>query len=211
MRDLNDATPPTCAVCGRQRRYDELDRWTCRPCQHRLDERLAWIEWAYGELAHHLVPGSRGSGGRVSGSRSAPMPFTAEAADLRGPGDEAIVGKLLVHEDSWRATLRYPKVTFRGSLEQTLAATVAFLRGNLLWACTSYPDLDDLDRDLAKLYGRARPIVTGEKPETKVTVRCGCGGTLRITLSTPGRRCGCGVSYSWEELRDLPLADRAAA
>lgn len=207
---------PRCACCRRPLRHTE--GYACQPCQQRMDDTLAWLPAAYTRLADYLERGSRGEGGPVSGSRHAPLPAREAVLTLRGPGGDAIVGRLLVHEDAWRAALGWSRTPWRGSLEQTLPGVVAFLRNNLLWACGAYPDIDDLHRDLRTLRAQIQPILSGDRPEQPIRVQCadptaaGCTTALRIYASTVSRECpGCGHHYDHEALLDLPLAQRRAA
>lgn len=206
MHDLADVNP-TCNICMYGLRDGELDRLACRICQDRGVTMLRAFPALYDQLGGLLEPGSGRGDGRVSGTRGAPLPCSLHVLDLRARG--GLVTVLADWEAAVRAELGWPAATFRGDLRQTLAGAVAFLVANAPWIYASFSAVADLHCELRALHGHATRMVTGEKAERRVTVQCGCGQPLRVTLTTPGRRCGtCGAQYGHSEVLQLPLADR---
>ncbi|MFD7661026.1 hypothetical protein [Streptomyces sp. NPDC059788] len=206
MTDVN----PTCSMCNRDLRDDEWGRAGCRICQERGTEMLRALPGLYDQLGDLLEPGSGRGGGRVSGTKGAPLPCSLHVLDLRARG--GLVTVLADWEAAVRDELGYEAAGFRGDLRQTLAGTVAFLAANTPWIYASFSGAADLHHEIRAHHGHAQRLVTGEQAECKIHVACPCGATLSITLTTPGRQCArCGTQHTWQDLRDLPLADRDAA
>ncbi len=209
MHDL-DAVNPVCTICMYGLRDGERDRLACRICQDRGTMMLHALPGLYDQLGDLLEPGSGRGDGRVSGTRGAPLPCSLHVLDLRARG--GLVTVLAEWEAAVRDELGYEAPPFRGDLRQTLAGTVTFLVANAPWIYSSFSAAADLHREIRALHSHAERLVTGEQTERRVTVRCGCGQPMRVTLTTPGRRCtGCGTQYGHAEVLQLPLADRAAA
>lgn len=202
-------TATTCVICHRDLWDYELGRFACLLCQNRGVELLQAMPGLYVQTGRRLMPGAAGSGGRVSGSKSAPLPCSEAALNLRGPG--GMVTHLADWERALRHELDYGPAPFRGDYEQALVGITGWLVNAAPWVYASFAAVDEYHRELAQIAGHARAIATGERPARTVPVRCPCGAVLRITLDTPGRRCTCGQQYGWAELRQLPLAERAAA
>lgn len=200
-----------CAVCGND--Y-YADRTTCETCEDRLRDGLNEIEHLWLELPKHLQRGAS-KGDTIAGTRAPGMPPAEEVLDLISKG--GIVTQLQVHEDDWRRARGFTATPWRGSLDQTLPGVVRFLRTNLSWACQHYADLDDLHKDLGRLLGRCRAITDGEKRERSWAAYCAtenCGGTMRISISTPRSECPkCETEYQHEQLMQLQpdFLNRAAA
>lgn len=204
------ADTPRCVICGSLLYADELGRFACLLCQKRGMRLVRAMPGYYRQLGALLEPGGSRGEGRVTGSKSAPLPCSETILNLRARG--GLVTILATWEDAVRDELGFTTATFRGDMEQTLDGVVAFLANNAPWIYARFAAVDDYHQELQQMHGRASVLVTGEKPERPVVVQCPCGGRLRITLSTPGRRCqGCGEQYGWQELRGLPLAERSAA
>ncbi|MFK8850454.1 hypothetical protein [Streptomyces sp. Ac-502] len=209
IHDL-DAVNPVCAICMYGLRDGERDRLACRICQDRGTAMLRELPALYDQLGDLLEPGSGRGGGRVSGTRGAPLPCSLHVLDLRAPG--GLVTMLADWEAAVRDELGYEAAPFRGDLRQTLAGTVTFLASNSPWIYGGFAGVADLHREIRNQHGHAERLVTGEQAERRVTVRCACGQPMRVTLTTPGRRCtACGAQYGHAEVLQLPLADRAAA
>lgn len=201
---------PVCTICNRDLRDDEWGRAACRICQDRGTGMLRELPRLYDQLGGLLEPGSGRGDGRVSGTRGAPLPCSLHVLDLRAPG--GLVTMLADWEAAVRDELGYAQAEFRGDLRQTLAGTVTFLAANAPWIYGNFAGVADLHREIRHQHGHAERLVTGEQTERHVTVRCGCGQPMRVTLTTPGRRCtACGTQYGHAEVLQLPLADRAAA
>lgn len=201
---------PACVICRRNLWDDELCRYACRPCEHAGHALLNALPALYRQTADLLQPGVGGGGGRISGSKSAPLPCSEHVLNLRARG--GMVTVLATWEEAVREEVGYSQATFRGGFEATLDGAVEFLAINCPWIYAAFAAVDDFHDEIRQLHGRARALVSGEPPARRVTVVCAlCDATMRITLDTPGRRCKCGTQYGWAELRQLPLAERAAA
>lgn len=178
-------------------------------CQERLDGNLAQLPLLYRQLAYVLAPGRRGGDGRT-GSRSAPLPVNEQVLDLRARG--GIEGVVTSWERDAREILGWTPPPFRGDIEQTIDGATVFLRTNLDWFCDQHAAVYEFAQDVRRLRAECESLVTGETPPRRVTVACTCGGTMRVTLDTPGVRCpSCGQQYGHTEVLQLPLADRSAA
>mgnify|MGYP001596463951 CR=1 FL=1 len=210
---LDDYQWPTCGLCPRQLRHDELGRVACRGCQDRTAETLRKLpgpDGLYAKLATRLAPG-RGSGGPVvSVTRAAPLPLRLEPLSLMARG--GVVTILQTWQIDWHDRLGWRHPRWQGGLQQQLDNAVRALRTNLEWAASTHPAFGDFARETATLVRQCEQQITGERPERPVVVACPCGAVLRITVSTPGVRCrGCDTQYARHEVLDLPLAHRAAA
>jgi hypothetical protein len=204
---------PTC-FCGRQLRHNELGRVACRICQSRADENLAAVagpRGLYAALTSALTPGASAGEGRVSGAtREAPLPLRLEPLSLAARG--GVVTILQTWLADWHELLGWRHPRWQGGLQQQCDQVVRALRNNLEWAATSHPAFTEFATEVAQIVRDCRRQTTGERPERRVAVTCPCGAVLRITLSTPGARCGaCATQYARADLLELPLAGRIAA
>jgi hypothetical protein len=74
-----------CAVCGWVSRDGvELPGW-CERCRGRTAADVADLPEFYRALAAVMTPGAAGEQQRVGGSRTPPLPFRVDVANLRGP------------------------------------------------------------------------------------------------------------------------------
>ncbi|MGW6703579.1 hypothetical protein ACWGDE_01615 [Streptomyces sp. NPDC054956] len=178
-------------------------------CQARLNEGLAALPTLYRELEQHLAPGRRGDSGR-SGSRTAPLPVNEAVLDLRARG--GIEGVVTTWEQVAREDLGWDPPPFRGNVQQTVDGAVAFLRAQVPWFCDAHEAVFELADDVRRLKAECDAIVGGERPARRIPVACPCGTVLKVTLDTPGVRCGgCEVQYGHAEVLQLPMAERSAA
>jgi hypothetical protein len=206
---VNDARA-TCIICLRDLRENELGRHSCLICQDRGIQMLRALPTLYAQLGDLLQPGAGRGEGRVSGSKSAPLPCSTEVLNLRARG--GLVTILASWEDAVRDELGYTAATFRGDYLQTLTGVVAFLVANAPWIYSSFEAVDEFHSEVRERHGHARTLALGERPPHRFGVVCTCGSTLKITLETPGKKCdACGAQYDVSGLRHLPLADRRAA
>jgi hypothetical protein len=205
-----DTQTSTCLICLRALYADEAGRYCCRPCQDHGTIMLRAMPDLYTQLGELLQPGAGRGEGRVSGSKSAPLPCSTDALDLRSRG--GIVTVLASWEDAVRDELGYTAATFRGDYEQTLTGVIGFLVGNAPWIYSSFAAVDEMHREVRRLHGHAASLTEGERPARRVPVTCTCGWTLRVTLDTAGVKCpGCSTQYGHSEVLRLPLAERRAA
>lgn len=74
-----------CAVCGWASRDGmDLPGW-CERCRARTTADVADLPEFYRTLAEVMLPGAAGEQQRVGGSRTPPLPFRLDPANLRGP------------------------------------------------------------------------------------------------------------------------------
>jgi hypothetical protein len=210
---LDDYDWPTCTSCIRPLRHDELGRTSCRPCQNRADQALRQLPGAdglYAQLATRLTPGRGGDSIVVTASRTAPLPLRLEPLSLMARG--GVVTILQTWQIDWHEQLGWRHPRWNGGLQQQCDEAVKALRVNLEWAASSHPAFGEFAQEVTALVRQCERQITGERAERPISVACPCGTVLRITVSTPGKRCGgCNTQYDRSEILDLPLADRAAA
>lgn len=202
-----------CSLCHRALWADELDRYVCRLCTDRISQDLSALSGKtglYAQLPAVLAPGAGATGPAVSGSRTAPLPLRIDVLNLMteaGP----VLGPLETWVRDWE-TLGHADLCEAGTLQQRVDHAVGTLRFNLEWAARHHPAADEFGREIGIIARTCRGVLGGERPPRRVTVACPCGGTMRVTLDTPGARCGgCGEQYGHSEVLQLPMADRAAA
>ena len=207
---LDDYQWPTCNTCPRDMRRDELDRLNCRICQHRADDNLAALPGLHEALEHALAPRRQSDGPHVTGSRTAPIPVRLDALNLLAVG--GILTTLQEWQTDWHDQLGWTQPSWNGDQKQQLDQTVHALRTNLDWAASSHPAFPDFSREIAALVRSSRQQIDGTPPERRIAVTCPCGGTIRVTISTPGARCpACSHQYGRADVLELPLAVRNAA
>ena len=203
----------TCTACGRDLLEHERTHQGCGVCVRTLDRlllELAGPHGLYARLGAVLVPGTVAAGGRVSGSRTAPIPCRLEPLSLSSRGGIVTILQSWITDLHEHLGYRHPR--WSGGLQEQLDQAVNRLRILLAWAAEHHPAFDEISAEIRQAVGAARAQVTGEQPARRVTVTCHCGAPLRITLDTPGRRCGtCNTQHNWTELRQLPLHERTAA
>ncbi len=200
LDDAPESQP--CAVCDRPSR----DR-VHRGCQERMADALKELPQLYRQLAAALLPARCGDGPAVSGTPGRGLPG-GDALDLRARGGiEGVVGgwaREICEREDWT-------VPAYQSIQAIVDWSCAILLANLPMICDEHPAVKEIAHELGKITGQARGIITREKPPRKIGVACPCGRVLRVTLDTPGERCGCGQQYGHDELFRLPLAERRAA
>jgi hypothetical protein len=201
---------PTCA-CGRPLRHDELGRVACRLCQDRADHALRQLPGpvgVYAQLAKRLAPGRGGDSIVVTASRTAPLPLRLEPLNLMARG--GVVTILQTWQTDWHEQLGWRHPRWNGGLQQQCDEAVKALHNNLEWAASSHPAFGDFTQEITALVRQCERQITGERAERPISVACPCGTVLRITVSTPGKRChGCNTQYDRSEILDLPLAARS--
>jgi hypothetical protein len=200
-----DAAPQSwpCAVC------DRPSSPRVHPgCQERIAANLDALPQLYRQLADVLVPGRRGGEGRT-GTRTAPLPCSLDALDLRSRG--GIEGVLA----GWAADLCEREgwtLTQYGSVEAAVDGYADLLRRNLIRLCDEHPAIREIADELRQTVGQARRLIDGERPPRRVYVICPCSQRLGFTLDTLGLRCpNCQQQHGHSELLDLPLAERSTA
>lgn len=221
-----------CTHCPRLLHANELHRHACFICEDRAVEQVQAFrdrgktKGLYTQLAAVLQPGKNGgTAGRAPAGRTAPLPASLGALDLRGPG--GIVTKLLGIEQRWRIENDFEMLPFRGNYEQTLPKCVEWVVNNLPWACRDYPNVAADLKLISSLHGKATSAVTGER-DTKVPIGCCpvaneesgavCGEKLKVSPWASAIRCaGCGTSWQRDEwlrlgaiIRGIPMAEIAA-
>ncbi|MBB1252902.1 hypothetical protein H3146_05910 [Streptomyces sp. OF3] len=200
-----------CVICRRALRTDEAGH-ACRICQERGTGWLRALPGLYAAAEDHLAPARSGAGGgRVSGSKHAPLPVRLNVLDAVGPG--GVVWVIAQWEDVVRDQLEFGSAPSRGGYLETLTGSCRLLADQAPWLYGSFNAVDELHGELRSWHARLSAVSDGADRERRITLACPCGAALTgVTLSTPGRRCdACGAQYGWTELRGLPLADRSAA
>lgn len=207
-----------CTFCARHLFQNELHRYACYPCEDRAKAHLAEMPQLYTDLDELLVPGRGGaSGGKISVSKTAPIPAAMQPLNLRATG--GMVTLLQDVEDSWRKALGRTKRTFAGSTEQALGIVVNFLQINLMRACEEYAEIaDDLDA-ISNVYWQAKNTVEGTVPR-RIPVTCRllygdgseCGARMLMDINKTSAKCGeCGTRWGREEWVALYEATRSLA
>lgn len=203
---------PRCTCCHSLLYADELGMYACRPCIARIDRDLMMLagpRGLYARLGGQLEPGSGSDGPAVSGSRSAAAPVRLEALSLIANG--GVISTLESWVEDW-ATYGLAQICEGGRLQHRLDRAVATLRLNLQRAAGRHVAIDEFAAEIARVRRQCEAQLGGEKPPRRVTVACPCGGTMRVTLDTPGARCGgCETQYGHAEVLQLPMAERSVA
>ncbi|WP_411102476.1 hypothetical protein [Streptomyces sp. cmx-4-9] len=178
-------------------------------CQQKIRQHLIDLPGLYAALAEALEPGRCGDGGRTSSGRTAPLPCSLDALDLRARG--GIEGVLA----GWSADLcerEQWQLPQYGTVEAAVDGYADLLLRNLAMICDEHPAVREFATELRQITGQAERLITGDRPPRRIPVTCPCGTVLRITLDTPGARCpGCEVQYGHAEVLQLPMAERSAA
>lgn len=204
---------PRCTCCHSPLYADELTAYGCRPCITRVDQdlrTLAGADGLYAKLSGRLMPGSGGGGPSVSGSRSAPLPIRLEPLSLMARG--GVLTILQTWLVDWHELLGWTHPRWQGGLQQQLDQVVKALRINVQWAAEAHPAFAEFAMEVGQVRRQCEQQVTGETAPRRITVACPCGGTMRVTLDTPGAKCpACSVQYGHAEVLRLPMAVRAAA
>lgn len=200
-----------CVAC-RTRDLRDDEPQTCRPCITRVDQHLAELagpEGLYAALGAALTPTQSGSAGRVSGSRTAPIPVCLEVLSLASRGGVATI--LATWVDDWAAYGHATPIP-GGTLQQQLDAAVSTLRFNLEWAAGQHPAFNEFADEVRRAWSACRAQTAGDPAPRRIPVQCPCGRVLRITLDTRGETCpSCSEHYGHAEVLRLPVAARNAA
>lgn len=216
-----DAQPPTCIVCRRDLRDNEWDRYACPPCQWRIDTDLAalagptvWqnsqlVSGLFAALPGELEPGARGSGPRVSGSKTAPIPARMEP--LSRSADGGLVNDLEEWVGDW-ASRGFATPCRVGRPQYRMDQAVATLRFNLDTAVRQHEAINSFAEDVREIRGTCEALIVGARPPKPLSAICPCGTRIKFTLNSDSRQCkGCGTDYGHSALIKLALATQAAA
>lgn len=146
-----------CVICRRSN-----SRRVCGACLGRTDDDLESIPRLYESLGEAMEPswGIRAEG-RVSGGgrTGSPPPLRLEPLSLRAHG--GIVSVLRFWEADWRAVLGWTAAPFRGSVEQTVAGCVKFLRSNWPWCADDHPQPEEFAANIREWTAACRLQVYG--------------------------------------------------
>lgn len=201
---MNDPVSYPCMVCDRP----SLPR--VHPgCQERIAVNLRALPGLYRALERELAPGRRGGDGGRPSRRGAPLPVNEAVLDLRSRGGiEGVVGgwaREVCEREGWR-------IPPLGSVEAIVVWGCELLLKNLNMLCDEHDAIREIADELRSVTGQARRILDGEPAPRRIPVACPCGAVLRVTLDTPGARCGgCETQYGHDQLLGLPMAERRAA
>jgi hypothetical protein len=165
----------------------------------------------YEQLWGEMLP-VKGYGERVGGSRTPPMPVSAETLHLRTGG---ISKPLMAHEARIRIEQRHTRITFRGEEYNRIQITCKYLNAQAEWIFTSYndvaklaADVDSISKQIDTVLGyRSELLTIGTCPAQDETGGI-CGNKLQInpaTLTNFGDiKCrACGTVWSSEKWRLL--------
>jgi hypothetical protein len=199
---------PTCPCCRRllplQQWHDR--RWVCVLCEQAIAAGLREIGALWPQLADRLEKGKPGGrqAPRAAAGAGSKAPLNLGALSLLA-GE--VTRELRAFEDDWRRVLGWPVATFAGNQDQTLKTVVAFLLGNLYWAChdDGRADVHGLHQVVERLVWQMTSAVTGESdPRVPVNQTCPlpaagfdpddpqapeCGGPLLMDPRVPEIRC----------------------
>lgn len=205
---LDDYSWPTCSACGRDLWTAEAGRVACRPCEDKTATRITELPALFRQLdtTASLMRGARRPGAGGGSSKTPPIPPRLEVLALVGPG--GVAARLSAIEDSWRAALGWTVAPWRGSPAQAVPHITGFLANNLLWACSSYDEVEQDIDDLRRLHAECTAIVNDERRPGRVQI--GNCPILRaddrvcwtpLTARADSHRIHCGACDSrWETL-----------
>lgn len=204
---------PNCVVCRRELWEDELGRFVCKPCQRRLDDRLAAIAGPcglYARLCLRMEPGARTGGESVSGSSSPSIPANLLILDLTASG--GLVSTLEAWVQDW-ASYGLATIGTGGRLQHRIDQAVGTLRLNLPRAVERHPALDEVAREVDGIWRTARALVDGGREPAQVSGACAnCGKPFKFGLFDAGADCrSCGQHHTRAMLLQPDQADAPAA
>ncbi|MEU3903284.1 hypothetical protein AB0F20_05645 [Streptomyces goshikiensis] len=189
---------PNCVVCTRELWEDELGRYACRPCERRIDDRLAALagpRGLYARLCLRMEPGSRSMGESVSGSSSPSIPANLQILDLTASG--GIVGTLEAWVEDWASQGLATRGT-GGRLQHRIDQAIGTLRLNLPRAVERHPAMDEFAREVDGIWRTGSALVDGGREPVKASATCqACGNAFRFGLFDDGADCrSCGQHHT---------------
>lgn len=205
---------PNCLVCTREMWEDELGRYACKPCQRRIDDRLAAISGPYGlyaRLCLLMEPGGFTGGESVSGSSTPSIPANLLVLDLTAAG--GIIGTLEAWVADW-ASYGLATVGSGGRLQHRIDQAIGTLRLNLSRAVERHAALDEFAREIDGIHRTCSALVDGGREPVKAGAICrACGTGFRFGLfDKGGADCPrCGQHHTRAMLLQPDQADASAA
>lgn len=201
------ADTPRCVKCHHPLWTTELadGRWACQRCETDTALYLRALPALFRRIdqATALTKASRGADRGGSPAVDAPVPLSLTVLDLTAKG--GAVTLLQAIEDSWRTVRGRPMGATRHHAD--IGGACEFLTYNLRWACERYEDVGYDLRVIRQLHDRIKSLDDGEPAPKRFTVYCraaGCGGEMRITLTTGHAACPeCGDGYDRDQLTRL--------
>lgn len=218
----------TCQVCPLYGRDGDQEAKPPRPPANRCDPGWSVCGYCHGRISGQLkeipdlymaldaTPGSAPGGGRVSGTREAPLGVRVTVLDLLLPAGSGTVtdpnkdqmGNLPVAVvlDQWVSDWR----DYRAQKEHRPAPTVPVLAGWLLnrldWACQNHPAMDAFAAEIRSVAGALHSAVHGPQRKQAVHrpgVPCRRCDYMTLYTTTDGyiecRQDDCGVLMTPEE------------
>ena len=180
----------TCIVCARELWEDELGRYACKPCERRIDDRLAAIAGPYGlyaRLCLRMEPGAHTGGEIVSGSSSPSIPANLQILDLTASG--GLIGTLESWVEDWASCGLAARGT-GGRLQHRIDQAIGTLRLNLPRAVERHPALDEFTQEIDRIYRTAKALVDDGRESPQVPGTCiRCGKGFRYDLFADSASC----------------------
>lgn len=201
----------TCRICRRPTNpYREPARHD--RCEHQMRDHLVAIPGLYALMGAILMPGSVPGGGRVSGTRTAPLPARLEPLSLRARG--GLVTTLTLWETDVRTERGLSAGVVRGLSERDLSAIVLFLRAQLPWIAEKYSQAEKFATDLRDIVHDCR-AAAGILPSAMRIGDCPnpladgdpCGTALYVDPHAEEIRCWW-CRRTWSRPQWVPLGKR---
>jgi hypothetical protein len=171
-----------CALCRKPTKSS-----LCNNCWNYAVEKLQVFPDNYNQLAKELLP-SKGTGERVGGSKTPPLPVRIETLHLRTGG---ISKPLMAHEAKIRIERHHTRITFRGQEINRIAITCKYLTAQAEWIFDNYTDVTTLAEDINGIDKQINTAL-GFKSELMTIGTCpsldeegqACGAKLQINPTT---------------------------
>jgi hypothetical protein len=171
-----------CALCRKPTKNS-----LCNNCWKYAVEKLQVFPDSYNQLAKELIP-SKGTGERVGGSKTPPIPVRLETLHLRTGG---ISRPLMAHEAQVRVEQHHTRITFRGQEINRITITCKYLTSQAEWIFDNYTDVATLAEDINSIHKQINNAL-GFKSDLMTIGVCPsldeegtvCGAKLQINPTT---------------------------
>lgn len=194
---MSDDEGPRCNVCPQLRSASKPRQYerppVCEQCRERLADLLAEVSQLYNALPGSLERGV-GVGQRVGGGEvEAPLPFQEDVWDLLLPashttihdpfGDQIGYQSAATVLDSWARDWRDVRAMGEVGPGGTVAASTAWLRDRVDWACDNHPAIDEFAAELRALAAAIRRFVPRENARPQPCKGVPCRRCDMLTLA----------------------------